>query len=219
MSYSVGANNVLQLTLRGTLFGQTMMNTFHWQQRSAGGTFTDAAAFLSDFNDDLSIADTFYDQWRTCVPALMVNIFADLQWIYPDRFVKRTFVLFPVGGAAHVPTTANLASVITLRGDIASKRSIGDKHLPGLGGNAIALGQVTAGQIAQMEEFGARAIQPVTVGGHVMEPIIFGRPRPEYTDRHGVVHPALPASYIRVTQWISQTTARVMRRRTVGVGI
>lgn len=219
MSYAIAGNSVCQLTLRSTLFGQEVMNTFHFRLDLAGGALPDGAAFLSDFNDMLAVADTFYDTYMLTLPVQCQNIYADLQWIDPDRLMMRSFVVGPQGATVHVPTTANLASALELRGDIADKRSIGTKHIPGLGGVAVAAGIVQAALIAELANFGIQATLPVGIGGRTMTPIIFGRARAQYTDKHGVVHPPIGKSYRPITAFRVQTTARVMRRRTVGVGI
>lgn len=217
--YAVGGNSVCQLTIRSTLFSQTVMNIFHYRLDLAGGVVAAGSAFLSDFNDALQAGGGMFETYINCMPAQVTNIVADLQWVDPDRFVKRTFVVNPLGGFSHVPTTANLASVLELRANIADKRSIGSKHLPGLGGTAVAGGIVQAALLAQIEEFADQCPLSVPVGVRTMRPIIFGRARPSYTNRHGVVIPAIPKSYREVASYVIHNTARVMRRRTVGVGI
>lgn len=219
MSYAISGNSVCQVTLRSKLFNQTCINTFHYRLDLGGGTVSDGAAFLADFNDALGIADTFYSAYRGCLPAACAPIEVDLQWIDLDRFVKRSFGVGPIGLAGHVPTTANLSSDVMLRADISDRRSVGVKHIPGLGGNAVAAGLVQVDLLDLLTELGSQATLPVTVGTRTMTPIIFGRARAAYTDKHGVVHPGIPKSYRPVTQGLAETTARVMRRRTVGVGI
>lgn len=219
LDYAISGNAVCQVTLFGTLFGQTVMNVFHYRLDLAGGTVAAGGAFLQDFNDALNAGGGFYETYVNSLPAQVLNIRADLQWIDPDRFIKRTFVVNPTGGFTHIPTTANLAAVIELRANIASRRSVGTKHLPGLGGTGVANGLVTAALMAQIEEFGDQAILDVTVGLRTMRPIIFGRARPAYTKPDGTVMPALPKSYKEVSGYVTHDTARVMRRRTVGLGI
>lgn len=217
--YAVVGNSVCQVTLISTLFGQTVMNTFHYRLDLSGGNVAAGSAFLSDFNDALNAGGGLFEQYILCLPTQALNIHADFQWIDPDRFIKRTFVVNPTGGAAHVCTTPNLAAVLELRGNIASRRSVGTKHLPGLGGTAVAAGIVQAELRAQIQELGDQAVLDVAVGGRTMRPIVFGRARPSYTKPDGTVVPALPKSYKDVTGYVDQATARVMRRRTVGLGI
>jgi hypothetical protein len=219
VDYAVSGNSVCQVTMRCTLFNQVVMNVFDYRLDLAGGTVAEGAAFLSDFNDALSAGGGFYETYIGCLPAQCVNIEADLQWIDLTRFVKRTFFVNPLGSFSHVPTTANLSAVLQLRGNIADKRSIGTKHIPGLGGTAVAAGLVTAGLLGQIEEFRDQAVLDVAVGVRTMTPIIFGRARPSYVNKHGVTIPAIPKSYRVVTTGSLHNTARVMRRRTVGLGI
>jgi len=217
--YSVSGDSVCQVTFRGTLFGQTVMNTFHYRLDAAGGVLGTAGAFLDDFNGALDVAGGFYTKYVDCLPPQLSAISADLQWIDRDRFVKRTFSVAAAGTFVHTPTTANLSACIELRANIADRRSIGTKHIPGLGGNAVAAGLLTGGLTAQLEAFVAECCLDVAAAGRTMRPIVFGRARLGYTDRHGVVHPPIPTSYREIVSGTVQTTARVLRRRTVGLGI
>lgn len=219
MAYAIAGNSVCQVTCRGRLFGQEVMNVFHWRVDSGGGVIPDGAAFLGDFFAELSVVDTWFTKYLACLAPNIQNINADFQWIDLDRFVKRNFIVAGGGAAVHIPTTANNAAVILLRADIADKRSLGVKHIPGLGGSAVAAGVLTGGITAALGDFGQQAILPVDVGARTMNPIVFGRARPEYTDKHGVLHPAIPKSYRLITSYTVEDTARVMRRRTVGLGI
>lgn len=219
MPYAISGNSVCQTTVQATLFGQTVMNVFYWRLDLAGGNLIDGSAFLPDFDNALQAGGGFVEKYVLCLPALVLNIKADHQWVDPDRFVKRSFVWGPIGGFTHIPTTANLSAVVELRGDIADKRSIGTKHIPGLGGTAVASGLVTVPLLNQLDDFGLEATLPVTVGTRTMTPIIFGRARAAYTNKHGVVVPAIGKSYRTITAYNVPTTARVMRRRTVGLGI
>lgn len=217
--YAVAGNSVCQVTIHSTLFNQVVMNVFHYRLDLAGGPVAAGAAFLSDFHDALNAGDGLYSTYADCLPPQVLNVTADLQWVDLDRFVKRTFFIAGTGTFTHVPTTANLSAVVQLRGNQADKRSIATKHIPGLGGTAVAGGLVTAGLLAQLEQFADQAVLDVPVGGRTMTPIIFGRARPSYVNKHGKTIPAIGKSYRVITTYALHNTARVMRRRTVGLGI
>lgn len=194
------------------------MNTFFYRL-DTGATITDGGLFLAQFNAALALPVALYEEYLQAIPAQCLNVEADLQWIDLDRFVKQTFTVGAAGEAAVGTTVTNLAAALELRGDKASKRAVGTKHIPGVSGGSVVAGVLGAALIGALQNLGGASLLPVTVATRIMTPIIFGRARPEYTDKHGVLHPALPKSYQVVTGFAVQPTARVMRRRTVGLGI
>lgn len=218
MAYDIAARSVCQVTIRGTLFNQVVMNTFHYRLDGTS-SLINGSLFLDNFSAVLTAPGNLIDAWEGVVPAQVINHFLDLQWIDLDRFVKKTYVVGTEGGSPLGTTSTNQAAVLELRADIADKRSISSKHIPGLGGSGIVAGQLSFDKTAEMSTVGEASVLPLTVGTRIMTPIIFGRARAAYTDKHGVVHPAIGKSYREVSQFIVQATARTMRRRTVGVGI
>jgi len=217
--YVIAGNAVCQVTVRSRLFNQVVMNTFMYRLDSAGGVVADGAAFLSDFHDELAGAGQLYELLLDCYSPQVTLINADLQWIDIDRFRKRTFVVGPQGSAGWISTTANLAATVELSGDVADKRGRGVKHIPGLGGTAVVSGLLDPAVVATLEDFALGATLPVTVGTRTMTPIVFGRARPSYVNKHGVTVPAIPKAYRIITNFAVPSTVRVMRRRTVGGGI
>jgi hypothetical protein len=202
--------------MRAFLFGQRVMNTFYYMFTS-GAPLTDGSAFLDDFNVALEGAGGVYDAWKGCVSSDVINITADLQWISPSRYVKKTYIVGPVGDLGGTALT-NTASVLTMRSVIADRRSLAHKHLPGLP-NGEATGGIISGALSgALDNLGSQLALDVAVLGRTMSPIVYGRARPAYTDKHGNLHPALPESKRLIDSWIVSDTARTMRRRTVGVG-
>jgi hypothetical protein len=215
--YDPGTGSVVQATFRGLLHGQLVMNTFHYTPQTAGGV-TGGGAFLDDMFDVLNAVDGMCVRWKAILSSSVTLLECDLQWIYPDRFIKRTYTIGANGDNDNT-TTTNLATVISLRGNQADKRSIGTKHIPGLTAALCDAGLIQPAQYALADDLCVRAILPITVGTRVLDPIVFGRARAAYTDPDGTVHPPLPVSKRVITTYIVQQTARVMRRRTVGVGV
>jgi hypothetical protein len=215
--YAISAQSVCSVTMKSDLFNQQVMNVFHYMLDLPGGTLADGGSFLDSFNARL-VAAGFNDSYTDCLPAQCVTITQDLQWINPDRFVKKTYDVNPAGSFGNT-TISNIAGILMLRGDIAGKSSIGVKHLPGLGGTNVVDGKISAAYKAQLTAFGTLALAPVTVGARTMTPIIFGLPFPAYVNKKGKAIPAKPLTKRFVTQFTVEDTSRVMRRRTVGLGI
>jgi len=214
--YTVPSLAVCSVSLRAFLFNQRVMNTFYYQF-TAGANITDGAAFLLDFNGQLDAGGQLYDAWKGCVSSDVINITADLQWITPTRYVKRTFIVGPVGDLGGT-TLTNVSSVVTLRSSRADRRSLAHKHLPGVPSGEVANGLISGALSGALDNLGDQASLDVTVGARTMSPVVYGRPRPAYTDKHGNFHPALPESIRLIDTHIVGDTARTMRRRTVGVG-
>ena len=218
MAYAINGNAVCQATFRSRVFGQLCINTFHWRLDLGGGTLTNGSQFLDDFFDELNTPGGFNAKLAAAYGQAVLNVEVDLQWIDPDRFRKNTYVVIGGGLGAWLATTANTSATLELRGDIADKRGRGIKHIPGIGGTAIASGLVAAPTVVALNDLGLAASFDVLVGARIMSPIIFGRARAAYTKPDGTPVPALPKAYRPVTSFIVPQTARVMRRRTVGVG-
>lgn len=218
MAYPIASNSVVQLTVRSKLFGQTVMNTFHWRWEIGTLPITDGAAALDDLEAELE-ANAWRDSYQAMCAPQVINAVADMQWIYPSRFVKRSYVFFPAGTAPLATTVTNLAAALEFRSDVATRRGQSTKHIPAVGGLNSAAGILDAGFLGAMDDFRVVHMLPITLHGGTYRPIIFGRARPSYTDKHGNVHPALPVSTLPITTSESKDTVRVMRRRTVGVGI
>jgi len=219
MAYSINGNAVCQATIRSRVFAQVCINTFHWRLDLGGGTLTNGSLFLDDFRDELNVPGGFLTKLIASYGQAVLAVEMDLQWIDPDRFRKNTYPVVAGGLGAWLATTANTSATLELRGDVADKRGRGVKHIPGIGGTAISNGLVAGPTIIALEELGLQASSDVLVGARIMSPIVFGRARASYTKPDGTVVPAIPKAYRIVTSFVVPQTARVMRRRTVGVGI
>lgn len=219
MAYAINGNAVCQATFKSKVFGQTCINTFHWRLDLGGGTLTNGALFLDDFFDELNTPGGFNAKLSAAYGQAVLAVEVDLQWIDPDRFRANNYVVIGGGLGAWLATTANTAATLELRGDIADKRGRGIKHIPGIGGTAIAQGLIAAPTVVALQELGLAASFDVLVGARIMSPIVFGRARAGYTKPDGTVVPPLPKAYRPVTSFAVPLTSRVMRRRTVGVGI
>jgi len=194
------------------------MNVWHWRWEQGTTPITDGANALEDLQAALE-ASGWRDSYQAMLAPQVINIYWDFQWIHPTRYVKRTNVLGPSGTAPDATTVTNLAAALEFRSDIATRRGSGTKHIAGIGGLTSAAGQISAPQLGAMDDFSVIHMLVPGVHGGFFRPIIFGRARPAYVDKHGNTHPALPVSTLPITSFNAQPTTRVMRRRTVGVGI
>lgn len=216
--YSVSGNYVVQATIRGTLLNQQVMTTLHWRLDPATPPFANGSTLLDNIWTVIGAPGALISKLVNALPGNMGEIVCDLQWIYPLRYRKQTYVPAVNIGGDSVSTTTNLACVLTLTGEAANRRTICNKHIPMSQANADS-GLVDAGYVALILPY-ATALQAdiVTVTPHTLNAIIWGKPRQAY-EQCGRTYPALPDLRTPITNVAIQDTVRVMRRRTVRVGI
>lgn len=219
MAYAISNGAVLQATIRGKLHGQTVMNVFHWRWDQGATPITDGQAFLNQIHAALDVAGGHWSLYAEIVPTTWTLGVVDYQWIVPTRFRKVSAIPGQANGLNTASTTANLAVVTEFNGDKAGKRFQCVKHYPGVGGTNIVNGLLNPNVVGAMQDFGLKYLDPVVSGDGLLMPIVYGRPRAGFTDSDGVVHPPLPELKTVLTGLDPKNTVRVVRRRTVGVGI
>lgn len=195
-------------TLRGSLYDQKIISTYGYLVDAITGTpdlFVALDALIEKLNDVGGIRATYLG----CCPP---EYHMEEEWaqkISPTRFravknVVDEFGLFTDGQAR----TANSAASITRRGDEAVRAAVSTLHVPiGQSGEEIAEGRVTQALLDALNVHAAQIKLDVTtvVGTVTWTPVI--------------PNPANPGLSIVITDAFAQDTVRVMRRRTVGLGI
>lgn len=214
----VGAGSVVRLTIRGSLFNQTVMTSFDWQMDTAAVGTQDGAAASILFNSLVRLPGGVYAAYLAVMPDSWVPVANDWQWISPQRYRKDTFDTSgdaPTGG---ITTTPNLACAISFQGIGASRREQATKHLPGVGGADIDEGVLKPGYLLAVAGVISGAQVQMTRLGVTFFPSIYGRYIPADPTRV----PPYPGQAEKVTPisaGFSNDKARTMRRRTVGLGI
>jgi len=133
-----------------------------------------------------------------------------MQWIYPVRYTA-TFTNDTAGSGTivDIPLPQNVASTMTKKAVIAGRSSIGSLHFAGLANESADNGFLTPARIVAMTSIGNDLIVPLDTGvipnTTLLRPVIY--------------HKALPDLSQPFTDFIVQPTVRVMRRRTVGLGV
>lgn len=217
MAYAITSGSVVQMTLRGILFDQVVMTTFHYRL-DLTGPLANGGVALDDINTQLQGVGNMLDDYSAAMPPEWVSDDYDLQWIYPLRFVKRTYTNGFPNGTGIGTTMTNASAALLVRGEAATKRSVATKHLPGVGGGSINAGMLSGAYLAGAGAIKAQVQANVVAAGRTYTPIIWGRPRAAFT-KCGRDFPALDPLYTPITNAVLQDTARVQRRRTVGLGI
>jgi len=218
VAYPINANDVVQVTIRGTLIDQTVMTTLFYRRPPGSAIINNGSVHLDNMFTNLDQPGDVLNDLTDALPDNLFDIEVDLQVIYPQRYMKQTYTpTVDVGQLASTKFT-NTAAVITLRGEQANRRTVCCKHIP-VNEDSVTDGRLTVVYRGILDAYVAQIqadLEPVV--GVFWEPIIWGKPRAAFT-KCGRDYPALPALRTDVIKVITQPTARVMRRRTVGLGI
>lgn len=202
MAYTINTGSVVLVTFRGTLFGQDVMNTFHyrWDGPVLASGLTALIALIGT-NPQMQANMAL---WQNCISEDVVDCRVIGQWIFPLRYRQYNTVMAAPTGSGSPCGTANVASVITLVADRASRHGVGNKHLPGLPLSSQEQGFLTNGQKVANTDFANAMAATVVMLGGIFQPVIYNR-----------VNPAASMEVIGAEE---NLTVRVQRRRTVGLG-
>lgn len=203
---AVGAGDVLSVTLNGQLCGQTVMNTFHYGMASVSGAPTQDAVAIEVLNK-LAVTGGFYDKFLACCPDNYILNETWVQFILNVRYRKRVGAPSLNGTFGFDADTANVAATISRFGDAANRRNMGSVHIP-IGSDVHFLDQgfVKAALLTQLTAFSPflyTQLVLATLG--TIQPIL--------------ISGASILNAVPLSSAIVQQTARVVRRRTVRVGI
>lgn len=131
-----------------------------------------------------------------------------VQPVRPTRQVFFTRNINVPGENVGVAPTGNIAAVLTFKTLSAGRDQIGSFHMPGVPADVLVQGRIDNAYAALLDGLGLvlTSGQIVAATGGEYLPVIF--------HRNATIVP--PSDDI--VNWIVQSTARTMRRRTVGVG-
>lgn len=202
-------NQIYLVTLKGTLNQQTIMNTFHYRifNMPAGGqTVAQVYVHLEDY---FEAAGGIIEKYLACLPT---NYSLDVMWVQcvgpTERYVKTTALQGLDGTGVGEARTSNLAGVITRTTEKSGRSQVSALHLP-IGGDDTWLAGGSL-QPAVRLAMAALCTELVKDTGDppnlVLDPVIYHGPPPF-------------AAADFIVKAVPQDTARVMRRRTVGLGI
>lgn len=212
MGRPVNQNAKMEVTSRCSMQGQTILNVWHYTLTGgAAGTYDgDAiqAALRSEIG--LAVADDLPMLMRAFTNEAVDFLDLRYQWIWPTRYspVYSGTGSGP-GAIAETPLPANVAATTTITTEVAGPAGRGSKHWGGLSITDLDAGFITAtlkGHLDNVMQLMGQVVTPAMgAGGNSLVPIVY--------------HRAAPNASYPWSQFIHQNTSRVMRRRTVGVGI
>lgn len=202
------AGDKVLLTVTGVLLDQRIMMTFPYLCTEIGSSVQQDDAFTA-FRNKLCEANGFMDKLMSVVPQNLTAIEMWFQVLWPVRWNKFIKTSTAAGGRSDdVAVTPNLAQVITRRADRSGRKYRGSVHIPfAITSENAANGVIDAGQLTLLGAFAGKVATEIVTASPTIHfaPSLFHRP--------------ISADPDPVTEAFPQATVRVMRRRTVGLGI
>ena len=203
----LNVGDIVSVTYWGTLFAQRVMNVLHYRISvdSTAATYEEAAEDLAfsmisgASSPGLAMLDAQGAEY-TCNEVRVQKVNG-----LRERYVPYLANLSGVHAGAC--TTPNVSAVIIKRSASVSRRGLGTFHLPGIPETGYVNGALTAGYTTLMNLIAARLLNPVTV---VLETTV-ANPVLWTIGSDPVYYPLVTATTV--------PTLRIMRRRTVGLGI
>lgn len=206
----ISVGDIVQVVCESRVLNQVCLNVLYYRARKALPAISYAEG-IDLLNQAVGGAS------EASIKAQMVPLMGDntkfirvqAQRVYPTRDLYYRLTMTRDGMAPTVCNASNIAAVITKRGLTAGRGKAGSFHLAGLTDQHYALGSLTEEGTDLMERLADKLNDPlVSDGGEfVFEPGMF-------TPGAGA---GLNWNYIGACD--VQPTVRVMRRRTVGLGI
>lgn len=204
----VAANDIIQLTVEGRKDGQAILNMFCYRVAAApsSGTVSDnITALIAQLWDDP--LGTWFTPWLNIMPDDYTLRAVRGQRLAPTRSAYVEVLIQTVGNIAEDPIqTANMSWVFIKQSETAGRWAQSPTHmlLPSMGW--ASNGELTVGAATERAVFLALVPAVVAPGdGGSYEPVIF--------------NPGRVPNFVRITHVTSKQEIRVMRRRTVGLGI
>lgn len=202
-------NDVIQVTYRGTLFGQRILNILHYSVSVVGtGTEYDQ---LSIFTSNLVTGGGSVDLTLPFLACMAPEYFLEeirAQRVYPTRTVFAFTLAGAFGQYATGTETTNIAASIEKRTLTAGRMGIGRIQLAGIPTAAMNNGEVSAAyKGTEMLNLANTMIQSITTTGPVVTfvPCLY--------------NPTAPVNkFSPLFSCIPMDTLRTMHRRTLRVG-
>jgi len=207
---AVAVGDVFLTTWEGECNAQKILLT-HTYEISALSGATDEMAVSEDIAGRLTQVgvDIMETTFLNCMASNYILDFVHVQKIHPVRYRRYTLPRNIAGALANPALTSNVNAVITFNTNLAGRDQVSNKHVGPAPTTAgwYTSGEVTVGYKAVLDALKDAMLQSVIAAGwYTATPCIYHRadviPKSDYLSV-GIVQP----------------TVRVMRRRTVGLGI
>lgn len=206
----IGANDIVQTVIETNVLGQTCLNVLYYKAHRSLSEITYQEA-MDLLNQSVRASTT-----SGIVPEMVKVMGANAtvtrvrsQRVSPRRDIYVTLASPIDGELPNLVAASNVSAVISKQGEIVGRGRTGSFHVPGLSPSTYGLGYMTDPAMASLSDLADKLNDPQVVDGG------------DFIFHPGMWNPALgPAdNWNPSIATTPQRTLRVMRRRTVGVGI
>lgn len=205
MSYNVANGAILQATIVQRLEGQTVLNILHYVLQGVAGE-TDGPALIDTLNTAFNAAGGVVGELQNCQSSSLGYDRILYQWITPNRFAYRAYVPFNLtGNIEEAAAPVNVAAAVLRKTDAAGPTERGTLHVAGLPAGQLNGSFIEVGLRDLLLLFGDSTLAEQGPAETRLTPVLF--------------HAANPLVSPEPESCLVQPYTRVMRRRTVGVGI
>lgn len=212
------ALEIVEIKVLYTVNSQTCMNVLHYQVDGNTTTFSPQDLTEGILDDFLAVTGTSVLDGMLALMSNTVTVFdVTGQGVWPTRFAVRHRAVSLAGANANPVNAQNLAATIEKIGLLGNRHNVGSFHLGGLPPGHFSGGDVTAGSFTLLDNLADAILLPLSDGLSTAQylPVILNKePIP---DSDPIRYRINGGSEIAETA--AKNTARVMRRRTKGVGI
>lgn len=200
-------NDIVQITWRGSCFGQRILLTHHYKILGDYNAATSIAQDLDDITNNIHPlgANDKTTVYLACLPPQYNLIEIRAQRIRASRSAYRAQGNAFPGTHASPATVANDSACVTLRTENAGRSQVSNKHIGPIPDAVSAAGVLTPAYKLLLSSLGSAlvtAFAPVG-SGSIVTPVVFNR--------------TLLTSDVLNTYIVGEQS-RVQRRRTVGLG-
>lgn len=204
-SYPVADQSIVEIKFEGRHELQQVMSIFHYQLRS--GSLLDGYVALESLLSGVMVVGGIFQKWTDCLSEKVTNIKVTGQWIAPDRFayIEKVDPLRTEGTVAGNAYPVNTAVALTKRTLNSGRSQVGTLHMPGVPESFLLNGELTAAATTAYGDLKTR----------ILASIVTATPAEYYPVLY---HRSSPTVAPLVTDLTVNPYARIMRRRTVGLG-
>lgn len=205
-------DQVFLVTYRGVLHNQTIMTTYWYQLKTipaGGGSIIDASNNLATA---LAVAAGHQETYLWITPSNYLLQEVWIQCVFPTRYRKTVYTRGLPGLSINSSSTTNVSCSIARAGEVAARNTQGGVRIP-LSPDDVTNGNLSAGMLAIA---GSHVTQMKTVLGVAPNWVWWPGMLSHVYDGDGNI----VQTFFTLTGFVTlQGSARVVRRRTVGLGI
>jgi len=204
-----GLNNgdIIAVTMIGSCLGQRVQQSMFYSVITPSTSASVATALTNVLNDIVADPVSWPNQLLAFAPQNYSWSALRAQRVHPTRSAYAEVAGLGAGLHAQDATTANVNGVITKRTLVGTRKGVGRMSTAPLTPDQFTAGLVTAGTLAAMDLLGTVLNDPISGGADLTdaEPVLWSKDT--------------PTTSLLITSAQGQDTVRVMRRRTLRVGI